>query len=259
VSGSRSYNRAAAIARVVAWALLIVASGGVLKATEVLAQATAAQGVVSTWGGSTEVHLAPAKKTERVRPRADRGAEAVTRAKAARGAADTATSGPANAVLGYGFDGDERRTRLTFDLGGPTEVSARSLANPPRVIIDLPETEFRLPPGAGRQGHGLVRVFRYGLIEAGKSRVVIETSGPVTVDRAELVLAEANGAFRLEIELSPTTAEQLAAAELAEAALNLRPTLPQVESRPVPRAAVPERPVIVVDAGPGGIDSGASG
>ncbi|MGE0766303.1 MAG: N-acetylmuramoyl-L-alanine amidase [Hyphomicrobiaceae bacterium] len=166
---------------------------------------------------------------------------------------------PVNTVFGYALEGGEAATVLSFDFGGPIEVHARSLANPPRVIVDLPEVEFRLPPGAGQQGQGLVRVFRFGLIEAGKSRIVIETTSPVMVDRAELVLPDASGAFRLEIALSPTTAEQLAAAELAEAALNLRPTMAEPEPKPAPRAAVPGRPVVVVDAGHGGIDPGASG
>jgi len=170
---------------------------------------------------------------------------------------------PINAVIGYALEGDETRTLISFDLASPTDVTARSVANPPRVIVDFPETEFRLPPAAGQSGHALIRVFRYGLIEAGKSRVVLDTAGPARVERVELVLAEAGGAFRLEIELVPTTAQQLAAAELAEAVLNLKPAMTDVEPRqvaaPEPRQGSTQRPLVVVDPGHGGIDPGASG
>lgn len=214
------------------------------------------------WGSNTEVRLAPAKPEPRRRRAAGRAAEGSRQRGAAPVVerASAAAVGAVNAVFNYSLEGDEAETRLTFDLVGPTEVHARSLANPPRVIVDLPEAVFRLPAAAGQEGGGLVRVFRYGLIEPGKSRIVIETSRPVMLDRAEVVLPDASGAFRLEIAMSPTTAEQLAAAELAEAALNLRPTLPEAEPRVAPsRAAPAERPVVVVDAGHGGIDSGASG
>ncbi|MEZ5818579.1 MAG: N-acetylmuramoyl-L-alanine amidase [Hyphomicrobiaceae bacterium] len=220
-----------------------------------LAQTTGA----SLWGAATEVRPAEVEKRIVEQPAPRRAGTSGPRARAASRRVKGAAPGPANVVLGYALHGDERRTLVSFDLGSPTEVATRSLANPPRVIVDLPETEFRLPTGAGNQGRGLVRVFRYGLIEAGKSRVVIDTSGPVRVERSEVMLTDADGAFRLEIELAPTTEGELAAAELAEAALSLKPTLPEPEARPPTRPGVSQKPVIVVDAGHGGIDSGASG
>lgn len=224
------------------------------------------------WGASTEVRPAvppPAKKQPGIdRPRSpeagkDGGAgKAEQLRKAASGAANGPKPGrPArqmpNAVLGYAISGDRTRTTIRFDLGGPTAVHARSLAKPARVIIDLPESEFRLPPASGRSGQGLITGFRFGLIEAGKSRIVLDTGEPARVARAEIVLGEAGGAFRLEIELVPTTERELAAIELAEAALTFKPAVPeqQAPSRP----GLPERPVIIVDAGHGGIDTGASG
>lgn len=267
VAGVRSYNRATVPNGRVRRALLIVFGVAALAVTTGMGKGQAEQAPKAAWGGSTEVRIAPVSSDARGRARADRPAkEARSRqTKAAAERVSVATARPVNAVLGYAIDGDAARTVLSFDLGSPTEVHARSLADPPRVIVDLPETEFHLPPGAGQpgQGQGLVQAFRYGLIAAGQSRIVVETAGPVSIDRTELVLAEAHGAFRLEIELSPTTVEQLAAAELAEAALNLRPALLEAKSEPeplpVPRVPVPERPVIVVDAGHGGIDPGASG
>jgi N-acetylmuramoyl-L-alanine amidase len=71
------------------------------------------------------------------------------------------------------------------------------------------------------------------------------------------MLMEAGEAFQLEVEIVPTTARELAAMEIAEAALNLKPTLSETEAPT--RSGSATRPVIVVDAGHGGIDPGAPG
>ncbi len=218
---------------------------------------------VRGWSGSTEV-----RPTPEARPSVDGKAGATVsgggtaRSSRRNGAGGKSKSGagtpePANVVLGHEIGGDTALTSFGLWLGGPADFHVRSLSDPPRVILDLPETQFRLAEGAGREGKGLIEAFRFGLIEAGKSRVVIDTTGPVRVTRAELILAQAGEAFRLEIELAPTTAGEMAGAELAEAALNLKPMIP--DPKPMPRIELPARPVIVVDAGHGGIDSGASG
>ena len=46
------------------------------------------------------------------------------------------------------------------------------MTDPYRVIIDLPEVSFQLPPGSGSDGFGLVTQYRFGIIGEGKSRVV---------------------------------------------------------------------------------------
>jgi len=254
VHGSRA--KVWAIAAVALWSVSAGAGGAVAEERQ-----EASGRVGGGRVGGTEVRAT----SEPARPDAGKpgsGPGSSARAAKRSGAGGKGKSGvgppePVNAVVGYVVEGDAALTQLKFWLGGPTEFHVRSLANPFRVILDLPETQFRLNEGAGRTSKGLVQAFRFGLIEAGKSRIVIDTAGPVRVSRAELMLSEAGEAFRLEIELAPTTASELVAAELAEAALNLRPTFP--ETKPEPRSELPARPVIVVDAGHGGIDSGALG
>ena len=62
-----------------------------------------------------------------------------------------------------------------------------TLADPYRVIIDLPSVKFQLPQGLGASGQGLIKAFRYGLFAPGKSRIVIDTAGPVLIERAQIV------------------------------------------------------------------------
>ena len=100
--------------------------------------------------------------------------------------------------------GDDEQTRLVVDLSQKIDVAAFTLADPYRVVIDLPQVNFQLPPKSGEHGRGLVKAFRYGLIMQGGSRIVLDAKGPVRVDKA-FVLAPAEGQpARLVIDLVAT-------------------------------------------------------
>src|SRR5207302_6890293 len=80
--------------------------------------------------------------------------------------------------------GDATRTRLVLDLSRPIEIAAFTLADPYRVVIDLPQVTFQLPGRTGESGRGLIKAFRYGLVTQGGSRIVVDATGPVRVDKA---------------------------------------------------------------------------
>ena len=58
------------------------------------------------------------------------------------------------------LSGDETRTTFRLDLTAGVTAEIFTLANPYRVIVDLPDVSFRLPDGTGQTGHGLVEAFR---------------------------------------------------------------------------------------------------
>ena len=132
-------------------------------------------------------------------------------------AASAAT--PAATDLPYMLDarvvGDVSRVRFIADMSVPVEAAVFGLADPYRIVIDLPEVRFVLPDGAGTTGRGMVSAFRYGLISAGKSRIVIDVSGPVAIDK-QFVVPPANGQpARLVVDLVPTTRDKFLAAAKA--------------------------------------------
>lgn len=254
------------LAQKIAGWLRVMAATSLLMATSDPAsgeQRLGGSAVVPGWGTTVEIRPSgtqpSANPTKRPRAAPESAGHQAPAGKPRQQPRKGATSGTAaNMAVGFSIEGDATRTILSFDLANPTEAIARSVSNPPRVIVDVPEIEFRLPPGTGQTGQGLVTAFRYGLIVAGKSRIVIDTATTARVDRAEIVLTEAAGVFRLEIEMSPISAGALAAMELVEATHALRPTIPETHASE-PRTGLPDKPVIVVDAGHGGIDSGAVG
>lgn len=156
------------------------------------------------------------------------------------------------------FSGDGARTRFVVGLSATVPFTTFRMSNPNRVIVDLDNVEFRLPEGAGRHGGGLIKSYRYGLFAAGQARIVIDTSAPVRIDAARMRPATGGQGARLEIELAPTTATELAASELAAAAQAVSEKPP--EAVPAARLTTEKnKPIIVIDPGHGGIDPGAEG
>jgi N-acetylmuramoyl-L-alanine amidase len=151
--------------------------------------------------------------------------------------------------------GDTAKTRFIMDLTEKFEVAAFALANPYRVVVDLPQVVFKLPDKAGDQGRGLVKAFRFGLIMQGGSRIVIDTKGPVRIDKAFVLAAEAGQPARLVLDLSGTDR----ASFMRAISLGNRPVRSAgiKSSEVAPTASGDTRPLIVLDPGHGGIDNGA--
>jgi len=149
--------------------------------------------------------------------------------------------------------GDATRTRLVMDLSRSIDIAAFTLADPYRVVIDLPQVIFQFPARTGEQARGLIKAFRYGLVMQGGSRIVVDATGPVRIDKAFVVAAADGQPARLVLDLVST-----------DRASFMR-TL-ALESRPVREAKKPERdtskrpndgrPLIVIDPGHGGPDTG---
>ena len=93
------------------------------------------------------------------------------------------------------------RTRLIVDLTRKIEIAAFTLADPYRVVIDLPQVTSSFPREAGEQGRGLIKAFRYGLVMPGGSRIVIDATGPVRIDKAFVLDAVDGQPARLVLDL----------------------------------------------------------
>jgi N-acetylmuramoyl-L-alanine amidase len=164
-----------------------------------------------------------------------------------------AESGPAATDIRVG--GDDTSTRFVVDLTQKIDVTAFALANPYRVVIDLPQVAFRLPAKVGEQARGLVKAFRYGLIMQGGSRIVIDTKGPVRVEKAFVLDAAGDQPARLVIDLSATDRDSFMRAVSLETHAPRSP--PVKASEAAPKGSGDKRPLIVLDPGHGGIDNGA--
>jgi N-acetylmuramoyl-L-alanine amidase len=154
--------------------------------------------------------------------------------------------------------GDESRTRFVLDLSGEVDLSAFTLDEPYRVVIDLPEIDFRLPPGTGSTGRGLVSDWRYGQFAAGRSRIVLDVTGSVKIDKAFVLPAVENQPARMVLDLLKTTSaafeEEQRKNQLARDEANQ--PVQKADQLPPPDRSKREKPLIVIDAGHGGVDAG---
>jgi N-acetylmuramoyl-L-alanine amidase len=99
--------------------------------------------------------------------------------------------------------GDASRTRFVIGLERVVEFQVFSLANPNRVIVELPDVKLQLPAFAGDAAVGLVKSFRGGMSAPGKTRVVIDVSGAVVVEKALLEKGKDGKSPRLVLEIVP--------------------------------------------------------
>jgi N-acetylmuramoyl-L-alanine amidase len=161
--------------------------------------------------------------------------------------------------------GDSKQTRFVLDLDKSIQFRAFALADPYRVVLDMPQISFQLAGGTGAAGRGLIKAFRYGLVMPGGSRIVFDLTGPARIANS-YVLEAANGQPpRLVLELEEVDRTTFVQSLAAEGRPELRPAIADAAGIAVPAeiaarpklAAPPDlRPVVVIDPGHGGIDNG---
>lgn len=186
--------------------------------------------------------------------------------------------------------------RVVVDLGRKVPFEQRTLDGPPRLVIDLPDVSWQLPGQRGSRSYRFVKGFRFGKLQGGVSRLVVDVDRPFKIDKVfELPPSDTSG-HRIVTDLLPLprgaamTPQRMTSSDVAPAASPPRP-----QARPRPRDGDPSagtdeaanqrrdaqrvpargqktthlpapRPtftlakrMIVLDPGHGGIDPGASG
>jgi N-acetylmuramoyl-L-alanine amidase len=159
--------------------------------------------------------------------------------------------------------GDETQTRLVVDLSQKLDIRAFTLANPYRVVIDMPQVTFELPPKTGEKGRGLIKAFRFGLVMQGGSRMVLDLARPARIESASVLDAANDQPARLVLELAAVDREAymrtLALDNRASDVSATRKAEGEPDARSVStpaRKSDDSRPLVVIDPGHGGIDHG---
>lgn len=159
--------------------------------------------------------------------------------------------------------GDDKQTRFILDIDQTVPFRAVTLADPYRVVVDVPQLNFQLPAGTGAGGRGLVKAFRYGLVLPGGSRIVFDLTGPAKIANSYVVEAANGQPARLVLELEEVDRAAFVPTIPPENRPELRPAIADAPPTTVPAAPAPEtaqkadgRPVVVIDPGHGGIDNG---
>jgi N-acetylmuramoyl-L-alanine amidase len=162
-----------------------------------------------------------------------------------------------------------QRTRFVIGLQKTAEFEVFSLSNPNRVVVQVADTRLRLPEQPKVAPVGLIKSFQAGLAGTDRSRIIIYVTEPVIVHSARIEKATDGRSQHLIVEIAPVVAitasisqpqKQKAAMSPPPFALGgagLQPPLPRPAVSPEVLAQRAFKPVIVIDPGHGGHDSGA--
>jgi N-acetylmuramoyl-L-alanine amidase len=152
----------------------------------------------------------------------------------------------------------EQGLRFEMEMTRTVEAKVSVLGNPYRVVVDLPTMEFRVPQGTGLQSTGFVKEFRYGLVGTDRARVVFDLDSPTLAGKPR-VTAGVGETVLFSLDLSPTDKDTFAKLIGKKPKPKKLASADPVGIVPKPKPADPRqaKPLIVIDAGHGGPDSGA--
>lgn len=152
-------------------------------------------------------------------------------------------------------------TRFVLDLSDHVSFDLFTLADPYRVVIDLPEIRWNLPAAALPARTGIFDRVRFGLFKPGTSRLVLDLNDAVVVNEAFLMKPLDDKGYRLVVDLVATDRTAFLATVRngvpAPRAIPVAASSPPLMAfaRPPPRpSTVPLQRIIVLDPGHGGAD-----
>jgi N-acetylmuramoyl-L-alanine amidase len=183
------------------------------------------------------------------------------------------------------------KTRIVLDFDRPATFRAFMLADPPRLVVDLPRSGWKIPRHRPVAAGDVLKSYRSGDLDGGLTRIVFDLRKPAIVAGAFTLGRSGTARDRVVIDLSPSS-ENLFRAGLENVygdkilggvALNAAaavpasvpesgiaaarneavaravppPDMPLRKPAPAPRGAQARKYVVVLDAGHGGADPGA--
>lgn len=184
-------------------------------------------------------------------------------------------------VMQLRFGNFEGKTRLVLELNERSEFRTFVLANPTRMVIDLPEFRWRAGTASAPPSAGITAV-RYGNLQTGISRIVFDLNKPIAIKNTFVLPRQNDKPARLVIDYSEISASafpaeinkihgtlktsgQAPAQALKQDPYNGR-TATTDNNSPIPPDVTQEKPnsvvikpLIVIDPGHGGVDPGAAG
>ena len=151
------------------------------------------------------------------------------------------------------------RTRIVLDLQSNVDFDIFLLDRPRRVVVDLPSLAW---PTEQPKEAGLIQKLRFGQFTADKSRLVLDAKGPVKVAKSFMLPPSSGLPHRLVIDLVKASSKEFVAQVAKDrAAKHSASKAAQAPEPYTPKSQRPanSKPVIVLDAGHGGVDPGALG
>jgi N-acetylmuramoyl-L-alanine amidase len=163
------------------------------------------------------------------------------------------------------FGAHPDKIRLVLDLSQKTDFRVFALANPYRMVIDLPDFEWRAGNASTTPSSG-VTALRYGNLQPGISRIVFDMAKPVSVRGAFIIPAQGNQPNRLVVDFTHVSEDVFERNKdishgtlVTSAQILVAPQQPPMPTQKPNLQSSVYKPLVVIDAGHGGVDPGARG
>jgi len=163
-------------------------------------------------------------------------------------------------------------TRVAIDAAGAMPYRAFVLNNPPRVVIDFPKTAWTAPMNKGDIS-GVVKSYRHSIFRTDTLRLVLDLKTPMVIGKHFRLPPDKGRPWRYVFDLKhadPITFRQNVNKVFAGGGANASATRgTTTEAGDIKPLAVPKKtvqtapsaskikPLVVIDAGHGGVDPGA--
>lgn len=175
------------------------------------------------------------------------------------------------------------RTRIVLEADRAVAYTVTALADPPRLVVDLPEVRWPAARSAEPGPRGLATGLRFGKLDAGRGRLVVDVGQPFRIETSfVLPPSTLGGTQRIVVDIVAASAMGRVAPGPSPGAGAGPPPGPTVAALPSPQIEAPPpapelgpprpstrpgpppasratRPVIAIDPGHGGIDPGTHG
>ena len=163
-------------------------------------------------------------------------------------------------------------TRFVLEMSDVLSYQVFVLESPPRLVVALPEHEWKLPRQGKLSLSALLKSYRYESFASSGGRIVVTSELPIRVKRSFFLPEKSDKRIRIVVDVEGIDESYTGDGidEIFSEILPLAPSSPSLPSAvlsstpaPIPlprlRGETVRRHVIVLDAGHGGVDPGAQG
>ncbi|MET3613003.1 N-acetylmuramoyl-L-alanine amidase [Rhizobium aquaticum] len=153
--------------------------------------------------------------------------------------------------------GDEARTRIVIDFDIKPDFTVHYLTNPNRIVVDIAGTVNFAFATEQMEARGIYERVRFGAMSAGRTRLVLTSKLPAGLEVAEARKNEEGDGWRLVLDGAIVTPEQYAAMKKQGNWGNTESSAPLTPLAPQQLRSPDSVFTVAIDAGHGGIDTGA--
>src|SRR5262249_6839724 len=96
------------------------------------------------------------------------------------------------------------KTRIVIDLSHSTDFRAFHLANPPRIVVDMPPAQWHIAR-ANLILNPILKGYRSGPLDDGLTRIIFDLQKPAVIGEAYVLPKSDYEGNRLVVDLSPAS------------------------------------------------------